>query len=172
MSNQEQPKKETKMVSKPIPPHVCGFALSKSNPDFIIKGKRTICMKPTAKIIPEKPGMAFPDYGDQVDMQKIVDSYVEETGLAYAMRQINAGRLMPTQLNDKGDAGVDLTGVADNVNDAQRQAMSAAQGAKKVAEALGIDRLDPAHIEEVVTRIVNERIAAQQAASKSEGETK
>lgn len=168
MSKQEQPKKEIKNPS----PHVCGFALSQSNPDYIIKGKRTICMKPTAKIVEDKPGMAFPDYSDQVDVQKIVDSYVEETGLAYAMRQINAGRLMPTQLNDKGDAGVDLTGVADNVNDAQRQAMDAAQGAKKVAEALGIDRLDPAHIEEVVTRIVNERIAAQQAAAKTEGETK
>lgn len=172
MSKQELPQQETKKVVKAIPPHVCGFALSKSNPDFIISGKRTICMKPSAKILPEKPGMAFPDYSDQVDLQKIVDSYVEETGLAYAMRQINAGRLMPTQLNDKGDASVDLTLVPDNVNDAQRQAMATAKGAKQVAESLGIDRLDPAHIEEVVTRIVNERIAAQNAAAKGDGEQK
>lgn len=174
MSNQQQQKpqeitevekKEKRQVDFS---RVNPFFINKpTSPDFVISGTRTICMKPTAKLVDGKPGMAFPDYSDQVQVQKIVDSYAEETGLAYALRQINSGRLLPSQLADKGTGGVDVSNVADNVNDAHRQALESAEEAKKVAAALGVDHIDAKNIEQVVTRILEHKLAAQVAAQKS-----
>lgn len=161
MSNQQQAKPQPKIN------RVNPFGLNVPNGyEFTVSGTRTICMKPTAKIVDGKPGMAFPDYSDQVDIQKIVDSYAEETGLAYALRQINSGRLLPSQLADKGNAGADISQVADNVNDAHRQALASAEEAKKVAAALGVDHIDSKNIEQVVTRIIEQKLAAQLAAQK------
>lgn len=137
-------------------------------------GKRKICMRPTAKVKEDEPGVAYPDFSDQVDVQKIVDSYKDQTGLEYALRQINSGRLLPSQLADKGTGSVDISEMPDNVNEAHRLALDESQKAKEVAAQLGLDSIDPAKIEKMVTDAINKKLAEQQAQqtpkAKNEGE--
>lgn len=140
----------------------------------IVKYKKTmICLKPVAKLVEGQPGATEPDFSDKVSVESIVEQNKDYCGLAYALRQINAGRLLPSSLNDDGRGSVDLSNVADNVNDAYRQAEADVKNAKKVQNDLGLGLIDPKHIEEYVTKAVNDRIAAIQAAqSKKEGDSK
>lgn len=165
---------KTQQTEKPAFVHVSPFNLKDDGRPFCACkfGKRTICMRPTAKVKEDEPGVAYPDFSDQVDVQKIVDSYKESTGLAYALAQINAGRLMPSQLADKGTGSVDISDMPDNVNEAHRLALEDAGKAKEVAAQLGLDSIDPAKIEKMVTDAINKKFAESQAAQqqKKEGE--
>lgn len=125
-----------------------------------------ICLKPVAKVIDGKPGMTVPDFSDQVTVQSIVDSYKDECGLAYALRQINQGRLMPTQLMDKGDRSGDVSNLPDNVNDAYQLAKASASDAEKVATDLGISHIDQAQLDKIVSDAVQRKFEAVIAANK------
>lgn len=167
----EKQKTEKKVVNFV---HVSPFALKDDGRPFCACkfGKRSICMRPVAKVKEDEPGVAYPDFSDKVDVQKIVDSYKECTGLEYALRQINSGRLLPSQLADKGTGSVDISEMPDNVNEAHRLALDESGKAKQVAAELGLDSIDPAKIEKMVTDAINKKFAEAQVVQqpKKEGE--
>lgn len=117
-----------------------------------------ICLKPVAKYDESTPGLAVPDFSNSESLQKVISSFEQETGLAYVMRQINAGRVHPFQLNDNGKKGVDLSIVPDNINDARAAAQSTHDAASKLAHSLGLKDVDPATFQEAV-KMALEKIA-------------
>lgn len=139
--------------------HASPFKLSRVQDDCVVHLRKdtTICIKPVAKVVEGKPGMTIPDFSDQVSVQKLIDSYKDETGLAYALRQINNGRLMPSQLMDKGDKGADVSEIPDNVNDAYRLSQATSAEAKKVADALGVTKLDQNNLDAQIAAIVEQK---------------
>ena len=132
-----------------------------------------VCLKPVAKLVEDEPGLTRPDFSDQVSVQSIVDQNKDYCGIAYALRQINGGRLLPSQLFDDGKHGVDLSGVADNVNDAYRDAEKNLNDAQNVKDALGIQgNIDSKHIEEYINSVISQKLAAQAAIVAKEGDSK
>lgn len=153
--------------------HVSPFLVGRvdfSGSGLALPDDTMICLKPVAKYDPNEPGLARPDYDNKVLVQDVIESYKEQTGLAYAMRQINAGRLHPFQLNDNGKKGVDLSVLPDNVNEAHALAGSASAAAQRVAAQLGLDAVDPSKIEKLVTDAINKKIA--ELSVKNEGTEK
>lgn len=128
------------------------------------------CQRPVAKMDPKTPGVTYPDFSDQVDVQKIVDASKDQTGLAYALRQINQGRLMPSQLADNAGTVSDVSALPDNVNDAFELAGAASLEGKKVADSLGIKALNEKDLEKIVSQAVEAKFAQAQAQSKKDGE--
>lgn len=160
-----------KVISK-VPVHVQPFKfVNRVKPGEDIPNldyESTICIKPVAKVVDGKPGATVPDFSDQVSVASLIDSYKNETGLAYAMRQINQGRLMPNQLADKGTGSADISEVADNVNDAFRDALEKSSDAKKVANALDLSNIDQKRIDDIVATAVKQKFDAYVASQTKE----
>lgn len=117
-----------------------------------------ICFRPVAKADEKEPGLARPDFTKTDSLQALIESYKDETGLAYALRQINAGRLHPFQLNDNGKKGVDLTRVPDNINEARAAALASHDQAARLAKALGVDVVDPAHLDKSISEALAKKV--------------
>lgn len=155
-------KMEQEQATNTVIAHVHAFPVCRVDlvgSGLVLPDDSKICLKPVAKYDPKEPGLARPDFDNQVSVQEVISSYRDQTGLAYALRQINAGRLHPFQLNDNGKGGVDLRGLPDNVNDAYQVMNSSTAAATRVASRLGIAELDPQNIQKVVQDAIDKRIA-------------
>lgn len=135
-----------------------GFDASPRLSSLALPDDHLICFRPVAKADENEPGLARPDFSKKDSLQELIESYKNETGLAYALRQINAGRLHPFQLNDNGKKGVDLTRLPDNINEARAAAMASHDSAAKLAKALGVDVVDPAHLDKTISDALAKKV--------------
>lgn len=138
----------------------------------LLDDSSTFCQKPVAKYVESDPGNALPDFSDQVKVQEIVNQSASTCGLAYALRQINQGRLMPAMIADDGKHSVDLTIVPDNINDAYEQSLEAAKKAAKVRSDLDLNYVDPANIEKYVSDAVRRQVQAYMVSQQASKEVK
>lgn len=158
MENQDKVIKENETVEPVRIAPFGGFDRRPRSYSLALPDDHLICFRPVAKADEKEPGLARPDFTKTDSLQALIESYKDETGLAYALRQINAGRLHPFQLNDNGKKGVDLTRVPDNINEARAAAMASHDHAARLAKALGVDVVDPAHLDKAISEALAKKV--------------
>lgn len=94
------------------------------------------------------------------DLDKEIQSYKDECGMAFVLRQIAAGRLSIRDLADDGKGGVDVLGLPETLNDASQAALVAQQLGKEEAAKLGLK----AFTEEELQNYINQEIKKAQEA--------
>lgn len=72
------------------------------------------------------------------DLDKEIQSYKDECGMAFVLRQIAAGRLSVDQIRDHGNEGMDITGTPQSVNDASQLNLAAQEAGMQAASQLGM----------------------------------
>lgn len=97
-------------------------------------------------------------------LDKEIQSYKDECGMAYVLRQIAAGRLSITDIADDGKSGGDITGMPETLNQACQDAITAQEIGKQEAAKLGLK----AFTEEELQNFVNAEIKkAKEAQAKA-----
>lgn len=94
------------------------------------------------------------------DLDKEIQSYKDECGMAFVLRQIAAGRVSLSEIADDGKGSVDLVGVPISINDACQLANAALEAGKEEAAKLGLK----AFTEEELQNYINQEIKKAQEA--------
>lgn len=97
------------------------------------------------------------------DLDKEIQSYKDECGMAFVLRQIAAGRLSITDVADDGKGGADVLGMPETLNQACQLAQEAIALGKEEAAKLGLKSFT----DEELTAYVNEQIKLAQEAKKA-----
>lgn len=101
------------------------------------------------------------------DLDKEIQSYKDECGMAFVLRQIAAGRLSLRDLADDGKSGADVLGMPETVNEACQANISAQEAGKAAAAELGLK----AFTEEELQNFINNEIKKAQAAQSGQANT-
>ena len=116
--------------------------------------------------------------GDPIDFVAQIQTFKDQCGIEAMKRDIAAGRALPSDFADDGAHGGDFTRPT-MISEYVGQLVAAELAAQKAAadsEAKGIDTkeitADGADIEAIVTRLVNERMAASSASNSKGDENK
>lgn len=94
------------------------------------------------------------------DLDKEVQSFKDECGFAYVLRQIAAGRLSLSDVADDGKGSADITGMPETVNEACQAALAAQELGKQEAAKLGLK----AFTEDELQSFINAEIKKAQEA--------
>lgn len=97
------------------------------------------------------------------DLDKEIQSFKDECGMAFVLRQIAAGRLSADQIRDHGNEGMDIVGTPTSINDASQLNMSVQAQGVKAAQDLGMKTYTEAEFQAALQREL------QKAAAKSAG---
>lgn len=101
------------------------------------------------------------------DLDKEIQSYKDECGMAFVLRQIAAGRMSIRDLADDGKGGVDALGLPETVNEACQANILAQEAGKAAAAELGLK----AFTEEELAAFVNNEIKKAQEGKTSQANT-
>lgn len=99
------------------------------------------------------------------DLDKEIQSYKDECGFAYVMRQIAAGRLSIRDVMPTEDQFGDSVGAPESINDAHQGTLEAVEAGKAEAAKLGLK----AFTEQELQNYINEELKKAQAAKSSDG---
>lgn len=95
------------------------------------------------------------------DLDKEIQSYKDECGMAYVMRQIAAGRLSISDIADDGKSGVDVTGMPETLNDACQAALVAQELGKQEAAKLGLKAFTEEELQSYINAEIKKSKEAQ-----------
>ena len=117
--------------------------------------------------------------GEPIDFVAQIQTFKDQCGVTAMMRDLAAGRALPSQFADDGKSGGDFTRstmISEYVGDLVQAELAAAK-AKAAAESKGIDvaeiTKDGVDLDAYITKLVNEKLAAAQtAAAAGTGEQK
>lgn len=98
------------------------------------------------------------------DLDKEIQSYKDECGIAYVMRQIASGRLSIDQIRDDGKSGQDLMGLPGTINEASMLNDGLQSAAQEEAGKLGI-QLSEAALQEFIQKEIKKAAEAKAAAN-------
>lgn len=76
---------------------------------------------------------------EKLDFQKLIASYEDQAGIEYMIKQVKLGAVPLSALADDGKHSADVSGVADNIDDAYQNALVAKSDQDKILTALGLD---------------------------------
>lgn len=97
------------------------------------------------------------------DLDKEIQSYKDECGMAYILKQIAAGRLSADQIRDHGNEGADILGVPQTLNDANQLNLSAQEEGMKAASELGMKKYTEEEFQLALNKAIKEASAAKAA---------
>ena len=97
------------------------------------------------------------------DIDKEIQSYKDECGIAFVLRQIAAGRLSIDQIKDDGKSGYDVSDLPETQNDAFQQNEAIQEEGLKAAGDLGMKTYTEAELNEIVAKAI--KAAAEQKAA-------
>lgn len=97
------------------------------------------------------------------DLDKEIQSYKDECGMAYVLRQIAAGRLSVDSIRDHGDEGLDVVGTPETLNEAHQLNVAIQEQGVKAAQDLGMKTYTEAEFQEAVNKAIKEAAAAKAA---------
>ena len=117
--------------------------------------------------------------GEPIDFVAQIQTFKDQCGVTAMMRDLAAGRALPSQFGDDGKSGGDFsrsTMISEFVGDLVQAELASAK-AKADAESKGIDvneiTKDGVDLDAYITKLVNEKLAvAQTAAAAGIGESK
>lgn len=123
----------------------------------------------------DHPGETIVDTSDKLDLQKLINSYKDDCGFEYMMRQIKSGQATLADFCDDGKHGADVTGIPEYIGDVKSQLVDPkVEQNEQLLAALGIDPKDykgDEALEKAVVAALKE-IAAKAAAAKQTEEVK
>lgn len=102
------------------------------------------------------------------DLDKEIESYKDECGMEFVLRQIAAGRLSIDQIRDDGKSGQDITGVPETINEASMMKEAAIEYGLKEAAKLGLKTFSEKELNDYIQNELK-KAQAKAAEAKSEG---
>ena len=101
----------------------------------------------------KKTGSTHP-VEEKLDFQKMIESYKDEAGIDFMMKQVKLGALSLSSLADDGKHSADISNAPEHVDDAYQRAVVAKSDANKIYAALGVDaNATPEQIKEALAKI-------------------
>lgn len=98
------------------------------------------------------------------DLDKEIQSYKDECGIAFILRQIASGRLSIDQIRDDGKSGHDLLGTPTSINEASMINDAANSAAQEEADKLGI-QLSESALQALIQKEIKKAADAKAAAA-------
>lgn len=120
------------------------------NDEKILNERFLIQPKP---VLVEGTGDTKIDITDKLDLVELAESYKDQCGVEYMLKQIKLGMAVPAQFADDGQHSGDASAFPDNAADAYQAALKANEQKKELAKQLGIP----------VENLTEENIAAKVA---------
>lgn len=102
------------------------------------------------------------------DLDKEIQSYKDECGIAFVLRQIAAGRLSISSVSDDGKHSGDLVGMPETLNEASMLKVVAEEAGRKAAAEAGI-KFTEADLQKLIQQEIAKAEAAKKAQITNEG---
>ena len=106
-----------------------------------------------------------------LDFQKLIESYKDQCGVEYMIKQVKLGAVQLSALADDGQHSADVSGVPETAADAYQAGLAASAELDGFAKALGVNLsgLSQKDAEALITGKLAEIYAAKDAAKKEGG---
>lgn len=85
-----------------------------------------------------KTGSTIP-VEEKLDFQKLIESYADQAGIDFMIKQVKLGAVPLSALADDGKHSGDISGLSDNIDDAYQAAVVAKSDQNKILAALGLN---------------------------------
>lgn len=119
-------------------------------------------------VLDPKTGETKIDESDKLDLYELIQSYKDQCGIEFMLKQIKLGIVTPESLADDGQHSGDVSGPMD-INDAYRAQLVQAEAKKVLADTLGIkDELTEEKIKARLAEIYGKADAPKVAAEEGE----
>lgn len=103
------------------------------------------------------------------DLDHEIQSYKDECGMAFVLKQIAAGRLSVNAIADDGQHGADLTGMPETLNDACQLNIAATEAGIKAAQEAGLKVFSEEELNAYIQQEIAKAQAAKAAQASAEG---